>query len=642
MILINLIYLISNFSFSPTAYGANSMAFEQKSNEISKKLKIISPSTWEKMIQDKANESYVVQKGDTLSGISLKLFGDASYWPKIWEVNNQKLWNPHALIPGSLIKFFPGTTNSPPSIALENTLLPAPAGGVEFYTGQPKMVHPTASNPAETLVLRVGLPDQRYTSQSINNEQPGPTTDDRTPPQSKEWLKINSAPWDYKPKKLGTAVDQDGFDERNFQRPIIRSRSEHPAFLTDSKVVPLAVIKGSRREDIHLSDRSLVTLEADASENMKPGETYTVVGDPIRVRGKNGKSYLYPIGGSIQLDQKQGDTWLAKTFNIQSDIGRGALVISFPRFFTRTAPKPAKQSVFTSVHLYSPTSTFVTSQFRWIAFGSGHEEGVEPGMIFRIFQRRDPKTGKNLLPEPKIVMADAQVYQVSENMSLGYVIRSKREIEAESEALLLTDVSDVLPTIKQLPPPILTRKPEKPPIPLPVALKKPAQTTSKKSTLVLTPPENSNLAAGPENLPAIPPPMLPKQIQAKKTPVPSAKNPDLKAKEKAAQTNESLRENKDWLEELDQDDALSSTEQMELDQLEKLDRLPDEKPELKAESQTPEPDLEEPANVQPLTQESPAPEPNLNELPKPTETQKVETSPAPNTADELTEDSDVM
>lgn len=49
---------------------------------------------------------YVIQKGDTLWGLSDKFFRDPGFWPDLWS-RNQQLTNPHFIFPGQRLKFYP-------------------------------------------------------------------------------------------------------------------------------------------------------------------------------------------------------------------------------------------------------------------------------------------------------------------------------------------------------------------------------------------------------------------------------------------------------------------------------------------------------------------------------------------------------
>jgi hypothetical protein len=54
--------------------------------------------------QPPANETYTIQPGDTLSGISLKVYGDRRYWRAIFEANRDLLQDPGRIHPGQVLR----------------------------------------------------------------------------------------------------------------------------------------------------------------------------------------------------------------------------------------------------------------------------------------------------------------------------------------------------------------------------------------------------------------------------------------------------------------------------------------------------------------------------------------------------------
>jgi nucleoid-associated protein YgaU len=52
---------------------------------------------------EKTVRIYVVQKGDTLSGISSKYYGSPNHWQKILAANGTSITDPNRLIPGARI-----------------------------------------------------------------------------------------------------------------------------------------------------------------------------------------------------------------------------------------------------------------------------------------------------------------------------------------------------------------------------------------------------------------------------------------------------------------------------------------------------------------------------------------------------------
>jgi LysM repeat protein len=49
---------------------------------------------------------YVIQKGDTLWGLSERFMKDSRYWPNLWARNPENITNPHFIFPGQKLKFY--------------------------------------------------------------------------------------------------------------------------------------------------------------------------------------------------------------------------------------------------------------------------------------------------------------------------------------------------------------------------------------------------------------------------------------------------------------------------------------------------------------------------------------------------------
>ena len=52
-------------------------------------------------------QTYTVEKGDTLSAIARQFYGKASAWPQIFEANRDQLDDPDRIRPGQVLKIPP-------------------------------------------------------------------------------------------------------------------------------------------------------------------------------------------------------------------------------------------------------------------------------------------------------------------------------------------------------------------------------------------------------------------------------------------------------------------------------------------------------------------------------------------------------
>src|SRR5580698_7396131 len=78
-------------------------------------------------------ESYQLQAGESLWSLSQMLYGDGSYWPKVW-AQNRSISNPHLIQPGYSLQFMMGSEDDMPAFrfseADDTSLELAAAGSV--------------------------------------------------------------------------------------------------------------------------------------------------------------------------------------------------------------------------------------------------------------------------------------------------------------------------------------------------------------------------------------------------------------------------------------------------------------------------------------------------------------------------------
>jgi hypothetical protein len=75
-------------------------------------------------LQDNAPDRYIVEKGNTLWGISSKFLKDPWRWPELWKMNQDQITNPNRIYPGNIIVL--DRTKSPPQVTVTGTVRLSP------------------------------------------------------------------------------------------------------------------------------------------------------------------------------------------------------------------------------------------------------------------------------------------------------------------------------------------------------------------------------------------------------------------------------------------------------------------------------------------------------------------------------------
>lgn len=75
------------------------------------------------LLNDTHPDRYVVVKGDTLWDIAAKFLKDPWQWPKVWQLNNRLIKNPHRIYPGNVVLLDLSSGSPQLKLALENLTL---------------------------------------------------------------------------------------------------------------------------------------------------------------------------------------------------------------------------------------------------------------------------------------------------------------------------------------------------------------------------------------------------------------------------------------------------------------------------------------------------------------------------------------
>ncbi len=394
------------FPLLPLTAAANP---EQDSKRIAEGLRSFSDSDWLRIAGDKSTERYEVMQGDTLWAISGRLFGDEKVWPKIWEINNTGILNPHMIEPKMALFFSSGSGLDLPTLAVSKT----------------------------------GISTVKNHYRVDPNDRPGPTWDDRTPVPSSEWKRLPRQNWENVQVDLPADIDKDGFDTKN--RVYLRKPAtgiELPALVACAPITPVGRVEGARSDATSSNRGNEITVRANGKP-LEVGALYSVLDPtPMKIQSEGREALSYEVAGKVKILGVQSGVYVAEVIRTQSPLERGSLLIPVLGRIDKIPPVAGSAKVSGSIISDRRTGAFMSGQNKWVYIDRGTRDGVEPGMLFRIFQNVDPRTGKQLTPGEVFVQGDAQITQNCENFSIGTFIWTRGEVPERYPGVLLTDISD--------------------------------------------------------------------------------------------------------------------------------------------------------------------------------------------------------
>lgn len=396
--------LVSLASWIGTAYAEKTpLTPEKEAAFLGKHLKPISDDTWRSVAGPRVSEKYNVTKGDTLFDISKKLFGDAKYWPKIWALNNDTVLNPHWIKPGYVIAFSAGSGAALPSLSMNDT---------------PASPSKTASDATAPLK----------------------TSKDRR----KEWMDLPKQSWEIFKMNLPPQIDPLGFDRSN-KVIIHRATGFDPLAIPASEEIPfLGQIIGSRSEGQYLGLNDLVYIQAD--EKLQVGETYAITRAPVILKSKKSDrvGYSYLALGKVKILGIRDHVFIGRVLTARDYLPRGSfLMANIPRIPELTpiaGPRPIP-GVLIFDHSFS---TYATAQHKEVFIDRGSDDGIQPGMVFRAYQHKDPSNDKKVSNSNFIIDGDFIVTQVSPTFCSALATQSLSLVIEHSPVVLLTDISDLV------------------------------------------------------------------------------------------------------------------------------------------------------------------------------------------------------
>ncbi|UOF01653.1 LysM peptidoglycan-binding domain-containing protein [Bdellovibrio reynosensis] len=359
-----------------------------------------SQEAWEQVAGPRASETYLVQKGDTLSGISTTFFGDYTYWPKVWSLNNPQILNPHEIEPGMMVQFFPGSMDDAPTMAV-----------------------------AEADAAAVNEPQEKEKAKKADKNE----VNVGALPKGKKRAPLL--------KKLPPSLPQYRLGAVNEPLPTLEvelAKTQFPTaleyleyFIADAPVEGVGVVTATELDTKTAGDYQhvYVRLPNNAGKEFVVQKNLAEVKDP---ETKKRKGFMIELQGEIEViepvnEQKNLYRALVKKTIQPVAVGSvlipGRLPMIDPTIGSLTTGVGAK---IMGGQFEAKRSLFGSHSF--VFLDSGSSQGIQEGMALPVFADERVRNKKNDAVINDRVIGAAKVVRVAPNFATAYIVKATDDI----------------------------------------------------------------------------------------------------------------------------------------------------------------------------------------------------------------------
>lgn len=378
---------------------------------------------WEKVIGARASEAYVIQKDDTLWDLSKTLFDDPNYWPKIWSLNKESIYNPHQINPRLHLRFYPGTKTQPPTLGVTEKPVPeVPPEALAKNEGEgPLPVEPppeidSTPKPRARIPVLKKIPPSLPEYSVVGIVKPKLTVEN-------------------KPKKSPS--------------PLMIL----PYYITDRGLGDVGRIKETEIGAPSAFEFQYVFVEVQDPQQ----KIYTVIKENPEISLGLLKSASHiEVQGEIEIVNKVNDNSnlyraLVKKTLLRVEVGAKLIPGSIP--MVNTALGPEKQAAAaTIIGGQFGKSNIIYSTSSFVFLNSGSNQGYQEGDVLPVYATYKNRNEKSSATINERKIGVVKVVKVSDSVSTAYVLNSFEDIQkgdiVGSTVQSGGDVSTVTPEVQ--------------------------------------------------------------------------------------------------------------------------------------------------------------------------------------------------
>lgn len=415
--------LFAGAAFSSKARAVDSSSFGSPNTEQELRLQQIfdkynrepvDEDKWQSMIGAKGSESYKIQTGDTLWDLSETMFGDGSYWPKLWS-ENRSIENPHQIIPKSQVRFIAGSEAQAPTVRIEASDAPKPYYVEETHENltAEEIAGGSIIEDPDVIGRRPEIPPMIRKSSSVLRS---------FPPSFK-------LPITYKHRG---EFDKTGLDVGEVRALKVPANVTLNSFISSEFPRKLGFVK-----EIEVQEKTASILQnifLELGRKVKIGDRLNIVVVKNDIKDDDGKDlgHVVEVGGSVEITEvvnEEDGVYKAIIIDSVMPIELNASVTDEPlpkASFAMVGPKKNIQGAIVGGEYAADRKIFGTASVIYLNIGS--DNGVQPGDLLAVRSIRKTRRLDTALKDVTRPIGVIKIAKVSKESSTALILNTIDEI----------------------------------------------------------------------------------------------------------------------------------------------------------------------------------------------------------------------
>ena len=340
---------------------------------------------------------YQVVRGDTLSQIAERQYGNWVKYKDLWKRNEDLVNNPNLILPGQRLRL----------LTQEE---------VKFFESQNEYASSSETPSAAEYRYKKG--------------------------RSKEWMLLPKQEWENFVFKKEPEMEFSGFDRKGRIGKKVNDQTTIPAIIAEDRLPIQGEITNARSEfsQIFLGD----TVFVRADEQIQMGTIYSITSGPNKVESHlDGRvGFTYEIMGRIRIIGVRDGLFIATVIDLRAPIERHQLLIPEVKSISFPTPIANLKAVTASVIFTGISSATMMSEQQIVFLDQGTDDGLTTGAILRHYLKKDPQTEEEITSKDFLIQSELLVIRAGKRFSTALILKGRGSIKDGDEAVALTDLTD--------------------------------------------------------------------------------------------------------------------------------------------------------------------------------------------------------